>query len=103
MPRNRSGADGPTADTCTRQEPSVMDRRTFVNTVAGGCLATPFLARAQKPVITTTGVAINFVGKIHGANLTTKPGHPLLSALWIEWDWIGWVRPQLDCAVALGC
>jgi hypothetical protein len=41
--------------------------------------------------------------RIKGINLTSKPGHPLESAYWIEWDWDGWIRPQLDVAAALGC
>jgi hypothetical protein len=23
--------------------------------------------------------------------------------MWTAWDWDGWIRPQVDCAVALGC
>ena len=46
---------------------------------------------------------LNFVGKVKGLNLTAKPGAPMERAYWLEWDWDGWIRPQLDCAVALGC
>jgi hypothetical protein len=47
--------------------------------------------------------ALNFAGKVKGVNLTTKPGAPSLGAMWGSgWDWDGWMRPQIDCAVALG-
>lgn len=43
------------------------------------------------------------MSKYLGLNLTSKPGHPLESAYLVEWDWLGWIRPQVDCAIALGC
>lgn len=48
-------------------------------------------------------VAVNWPGKIKGANLTSKPTHEMESAYWIEWDWQGWIKPQIDYALALGC
>lgn len=48
-------------------------------------------------------VPINFSGKIHGANLTTKPGDYSEAHFWSEFDWEGWIRPQLDYAMSLGC
>src|ERR1051326_3176441 len=81
-----------------------MDRRTFINSVAGGYLAAPLLTgAAMAQTVPGSDVAISFAGKVRGANLTTKPGYPLPSAMWVAWDWNGWIRPQLDCAVALGC
>jgi hypothetical protein len=47
-------------------------------------------------------VAVNFAGKVRGWNLTSKPGSPLESAYWIEWDWVGWIRRQIDYAMSLG-
>jgi hypothetical protein len=47
-------------------------------------------------------VAVNFSGKLHGWNLTTKPGHDLEAEFWITWDWQGWVRKQIDYAMAIG-
>jgi hypothetical protein len=47
-------------------------------------------------------VPLNFTGKKYGANLTSKPGHPLESDYWAEWDWTGWMRPQIDYAMSLG-
>ncbi len=86
-----------------------MDRRKFLGAVAGGMLAAPLDAAAQEagssgPQKDRRGLstAVNFAGKVKGVSLTSKPGRPLESAYWIEWDWIGWIRPQIDCAVALG-
>lgn len=47
-------------------------------------------------------IPINFTGKVRGWNLTSKPGHPLESAYWVEWDWTGWIRRQIDYAMSLG-
>lgn len=47
-------------------------------------------------------VAVNFTGKVCGANLTSKPGAPLESAYWLEWDWAGWIRKQVQYAQSLG-
>lgn len=49
-----------------------------------------------------TDVAVNFTGKVRGFNLTSKPGHPLESDYWAEWDWTGWIRKQIDYAASLG-
>lgn len=81
----------------------VMDRRTFISTVAAGYVGAPLLADAQTMEMPRGDGSINFAGKVRGANLTTKPGSPHLSAMWAAWDWDGWIRPQVDCAVALGC
>jgi hypothetical protein len=80
-----------------------MDRRTFIHSVAGGYLAGQLVTGASAQTVPPGNVTVNFTGKVRGANLTTKPGYPLQSAMWIAWDWDGWIRPQIDCAVALGC
>lgn len=86
-----------------------MDRRKFLGTVAGGLLAAPLDAAGEQtgssgPLKDRRDVstAVNFAGKVKGVSLTSKPGRPLESAYWIEWDWTGWMRPQIDCAIALG-
>src|SRR6266566_894356 len=86
-----------------------MDRRKFLGTVAGGMLAAPLdtggeQARSSGSLKDRRGVntPVNFAGKVKGVNLTFKPGAPLERAYWIEWDWSGWIRPQVDCAIALG-
>jgi hypothetical protein len=86
-----------------------MDRRKFLGTVAGGLLAAPLDAAGEQagssgPLKDRRGVSapVNFAGKVKGVSLTSKPGRPLESAYWIEWDWTGWIRPQIDCAIALG-
>jgi hypothetical protein len=47
-------------------------------------------------------VPVNFTGKVCGVNLTSKPTHPKESAYWIEWDWAGWIRKQIDYSMAMG-
>lgn len=47
-------------------------------------------------------VPLNFTGKICGYNLTSKPGFAKESDYWIEWDWAGWIRKQIDYAYAGG-
>jgi hypothetical protein len=47
-------------------------------------------------------VPLNFTGRRYGANLTTKPGQPSLGDLWSNWDWAGWIRPQIDYAMSIG-
>ncbi len=86
-----------------------MDRRRFLGAVAGGMLVSPRHAAAEQggssgSLKDRRGVstAVNFPGKVKGVSLTSKPGRPLESAYWIEWDWTGWIRPQIDCAIALG-
>src|SRR2546429_3540278 len=86
-----------------------MDRRRFLGAVAGGMLVSPRDAAAEQggssgPLKDRRGVstAVNFPGKVKGVSLTSKPGRPLESAYWSEWDWNGWIRPQIDCAIALG-
>ncbi len=86
-----------------------MDRRNFLGTVAGGVLAAPLYAAGEQAPSSGrlkdrrgVSIAINFAGKVKGVSLTSKPGHPLESAYWIEWDWTGWIRPQIDCAIGLG-
>ena len=86
-----------------------MDRRKFLGTVAGGLLVAPRDAAGEQagssgPLKDRRGVStpVNFDGKVKGVSLTSKPGRPLESAYWIEWDWTGWIRPQIDCAIALG-
>jgi hypothetical protein len=86
-----------------------MDRRKFLGTVAGGVLVSPLDVAAEQagssgPLKDRLGgsTAVNFAGKVKGVSLTSKPGRPLESAYWIEWDWTGWIRPQIDCAIALG-
>lgn len=48
-------------------------------------------------------VPINWPVRIKGANLTTKPGVEMEETYWMEWDWHGWLKPQIDYALALGC
>src|SRR2546428_1449218 len=86
-----------------------MDRRKVLGTVAGGLLVAPLDAAGEEgrsggALKDRRGVrtAVNFAGKVKGMSLTSKPGRPLESAYWIEWDWTGWIRPQIDCAIALG-
>lgn len=47
-------------------------------------------------------VAINLTGKVKGWNLTAKPTQDTESAYWLEWDWDGWIREQIDYAMSLG-
>jgi hypothetical protein len=86
-----------------------MDRRAFLGTVAGSVLAAPLDEAAAQatntPRIADRGgprVPVNFAGKVKGVNLTSKPGAPAPRAYWTEWEWSGWIRPQIDCAIALG-
>src|SRR6266487_3767970 len=86
-----------------------MDRRKFLGTVASGLFAAPTDAAVEQaandlPLKNRDGVhaAVNFAGKVKGVNLTSKPGAPSERAYWLEWDWFGWIRPQIDCAIALG-
>lgn len=85
-----------------------MDRRRFLDTMAAGLFAGPLdaapdRARSNAP-LAPEGMrpTINFAGKVKGLNLTSKPGAPSQRAYWTEWDWSGWIRPQIDCAIALG-
>src|SRR2546425_12391034 len=85
-----------------------MDRRKFLGAVAGGLMVAPLNAAREQggnsgPLKDHgASTAVNFAGKVKGVSLTSKPGRPLESAYWIEWDWTGWIRPQIDCAIALG-
>src|SRR6266568_3125138 len=86
-----------------------MDRRNFLGTVAGGVLAAPLYAAGEQAPSSGrlkdrrgVSIAVNFAGKVKGVSLTSKPGRPLESAYWIEWDWTGWIRPQIDGALGLG-
>src|ERR1700692_4070008 len=86
-----------------------MDRRKFLGTVAGGLLVSPHNAAGEQagssgPLQDRRGIStpVNFAGKVKGVSPTSKPGRPLESAAWSEWDWTGWIRPQIDCAIALG-
>jgi hypothetical protein len=86
-----------------------MDRRKFIGTMAGGLLAAPIDAAVEQAGSNgplkdrdDTRAIVNFAGKVKGVNLTSKPGAPSPRAYWVEWDWSGWIRPQIDCAIALG-
>jgi len=86
-----------------------MDRRKFLGTMAGGVFAAPIDAAVEQagsddPLKDRDGprATVNFAGKVKGVNLTSKPGAPSPRAYWTEWDWSGWIRPQIDCAIALG-
>lgn len=47
-------------------------------------------------------IAINFAGRIHGFNMTSKPNFPLEANYWVEWDFVGWIVPQILLAMSLG-
>jgi hypothetical protein len=47
-------------------------------------------------------IPVNFSGTVRGVNLTTAPGDYSLEDLWSNWNWSGWIRPQIDKALALG-
>jgi len=86
-----------------------MDRRTFLGTMAGSVVAAPIGVAVEQGerdrlLIDLNGMrpAVNFAGKVKGVNFTSKPGAPSQRAYWMEWDWSGWIRPQIDCAIALG-
>jgi hypothetical protein len=40
--------------------------------------------------------------KIRGGNIAPKPGGHAWKGLFAEWDWINWIKPQVDRAIALG-
>src|SRR5206468_2565197 len=86
-----------------------MDRRRFLGTMAGSLFAAPIDAAEEQAGSDGLpkdrggmGTPVNFAGKVKGVNLTSKPGAPAPRAYWKEWDWSGWIRPQIDCAIALG-
>jgi hypothetical protein len=86
-----------------------MDRRTFLGTMAGGLFGAPVDAAVEQvgnnnrlSDLDGRRAPVNFAGKVKGVNLTSKPGAPSPRAYWTEWDWSGWIRPQIDCAIALG-
>ena len=86
-----------------------MDRRTFLGAVTGGLVVAPVDSAGEQTGsnaltegLAGTSKAVNFAGKVKGVNLTSKPGAPSERAYWVEWDWSGWIRPQIDCSIALG-
>lgn len=40
--------------------------------------------------------------RVRGANITVKPGSDGWPDLFEEWDWAGWVKPQVDRALSVG-
>lgn len=70
---------------------------TTTTTTVGGTL--------DNPITDPTSTVI-----LKGGNVTVKPAHfntttyPLgvWAALWSEWDWNGWIKPQIDGAQSLG-
>lgn len=40
--------------------------------------------------------------KIKGGNIAPKPGGGAWKGLFAQWDWVNWIKPQVDRAAALG-
>lgn len=86
-----------------------MDRRKLLGTLAAGLFAAPLDAAVQQVGSNElmgkqggTSTLVNFARKIKGVNLTSEPSGPSQRAYRTEWNWLGWIRPQIDCAMALG-
>ncbi len=61
-------------------------------------------AAPNAPTWSTYGHAPRVAGgtKLVGGNLTVKPGMARWNEFWTEWDWEGWIKPQIDGLKALG-
>lgn len=53
-------------------------------------------------VVTNTFSNQFLAKKVFGGNITVKPSGLGWAGLFAEWDWLNWVKPQVDRAVALG-